>query len=85
MINLKHTIKNTILFIQFINNNLPSKIFPKSNHNSIKKLISKKKNYHLNKNKTLYSFFSINIHQTYFKNNTKKNHYKHLTLFINYT
>lgn len=82
---LKHTVRNAVLFIRFINDSLPSKIFPRSNHNSIEKLISKKRGYHLNKNETLYSFFSINMHQNYFRSNTEENHYRHLALFINCT
>lgn len=49
---LKHTVRNAVLFIRFINDSLPSKIFPRSNHNSIEKLISKKRGYHLYKNET---------------------------------
>lgn len=82
---LKQTVRNAVLFIRFINDSLPSKIFPRSNHNSIEKLISKKRGYHLNKNETLYSFFSINMHQNYFRSNTEENHYRHLALFINCT
>lgn len=57
---LKHTVKAALLFISFNSDSLTSKIFSKPNYNSIAKLISKKRGYHLNKYESfIYSFFQM--------------------------